>query len=289
MKKIYFTLLLIGNCALVKGQTDSVASNFKHEVGLGAGAGLSTLLYKTNADVKAGAGGVFFFDYAYSFRPNWSIVTGVSLSYAQTQAEAKAIKQRTQQTYIFDVPTTLYLESEFENLREKQEALFIHIPVMIRYQSTLEGNTQYYVALGGKIGLNVWNRGRAYADKLITTGNFEDFKQIFKDVITHNFTSTSNVNYENEMPLSNIDFSVAFEAGVKQTITRGTRLYVGLFCEYGIGSLTNKHKEDALVSYEPDDSKIFNYIGLLASSHLDGKKVNLFSAGLKMRFTFCLE
>jgi hypothetical protein len=286
MKKIFLilTVLAVANVQ-VKAQDSS-----KHELGLSAGTGLSTLLYKRTGDegaVKGGAGLAGSLDYSYSFHPNIAIVTGLSLTYSSAQAESKAISQSVEQTYMFDVPTTLELASNLENFTERQKTIFLHIPIMVRYQSTIVGKTQYYVALGGKIGFNVWNKYKAHADALVTTGNFDEFKQIFKDVPSHNFLTTNNVNYSGVKTFNTPDFSIALEAGVKQTITRGTRLYVGLFCEYGLTNLLSiRGTEDALISYNPDNSRTFQYSGLFQSSHISS--VHLLSAGLKVRFTFCL-
>jgi hypothetical protein len=271
-----------------------------HEVGISAGTGLSTLLYKRtgeNGAVKAGAGGVFSFDYAYGFNRNWAIVTGVSLLYSQQQAESKSINQGFEQTYEFEpgVFTTLILNSTLKNWIEKQKALFLQIPIMARYQSSLKGKTQYYVALGGKVGFNVLNNYKAYADMLVTEGIFDEFKQVLTDIPNHNFVTINNVEYRGKGKNFTPNFSIAFEAGVKQTITSNTRLYVGLFCEYGVNNLNGSGRhaapesESSLVSYQPDNSGIFNYVGLLQSNTMKNNSVNLLSAGLKLRFTFYLS
>jgi hypothetical protein len=297
MKKIFFIIAALA--ALQAARAQDTVFHSAHELGVSAGTGLSTLLYKSvgiDGAVKAGAGGVFSIDYAYSFRPDWAIVTGISFLYTQQQAESKSISQSVEQTYIFDAPTTttLLLNSTLEKWTEKQSASFLQIPIMIRYQSTLKGKTQYYVALGGKLSFNVLNTYNAYADVLVTTGNFDEFKQVFTNVPNHNFTTTSGVQYKGKGTNFVPDFSIAFEAGVKQTITSGTRLYAGLFCEYGLSNLNGGNKyevitpENTLISYEPDNSRMFSYAGLLQSNTMKGKHVNLFSAGLKLRFTFCL-
>jgi hypothetical protein len=294
MKKIFFIAVTLTLATL---QTVRAHGGAVHEVGVSAYTGLSTLLYKsTGVDgaVKAGAGGGFSLDYGYNFNPNWAVVTGVSLLHTQQRAESKSISQSVEQTYIFDEPVTLYLSSTLENWTEKQRLFFLQIPIMARYQSALNGETQYHIAFGGKISFNIWNSYDSYADRLVTEGNFDEFKQVFSNVPSHNWLTTNNVEYNGNNDFLTPEFSLAFEIGVKQIVTGRTWLYAGLFCEYGLSNLNSKMKhktpvaDNELISYDPDDSRMFKYTGLLQSNTMRENRVNLFSAGLKLRFTFCL-
>jgi hypothetical protein len=299
MKKSIFIIAALVTSQMSYAQQDTVFFPV-HEIGVSAGTGLSTLLYKSVGEdgaVKAGAGGVFSFDYAYNFNYNWAIVTGVSFLYSQQRAESKSISQNYEQTYEFEpnVFTTIILNSTLKNWTEKQEALFLQIPVMARYQSALKGKIQYYVALGGKIGFNVLNSYKAHADMLVTEGVFDEFRQVFTNIPNHNFMTINDMEYSGKGANFIPNFSIAFEAGVKQTITSSTRLYVGLFCEYGLSNLNGGDRyavsglENNLVSYQPDNSHVFNYAGLLQSGTMKNNSVNLLSAGLKLRFTFNLK
>jgi hypothetical protein len=289
MKKIFFITVSILTAQFAQSQL--------HEVGISRGTGISTLLYKgtsIDASVKVGAGFVLSFDYIYNFRPNWGLSTGVSFLYAQQKVKSNSVSESVAQTYIFDVPTKLLLNSMLKNWSEKQNSLFIQIPIMARYQSTLDGKTQYYISIGGKVGFNVLNDYVARADMLTTSGNFDKFRQVFNNVPNHNFITINDVKYNGRSPNFVADFSVAFEAGAKWAIGSRNCLYAGLFCEYGLTNLNGGNRYDAanientLISYQPDNTGMFSYSGLFQTNITKDNRVNLFSIGLKVRFTFCL-
>ncbi|MDR2123139.1 MAG: outer membrane beta-barrel protein, partial [Flavobacteriaceae bacterium] len=149
MKKILTltltALLAVGN---LTAQDQS-----KHEFSLWGTGGLSALNYSTDVgDSKGGLGSSLGIGYSYSLTDQWSIGTGLELSFHNSKTTFDSYSDSYASNdgeYDFDFYTTV---SGYE---EKQNAAFLNIPVVAQFQTPVSGENKFYASGGIKIGIPV--------------------------------------------------------------------------------------------------------------------------------------
>jgi hypothetical protein len=127
---------------------------------------------------------------------------------------------------------------------EKQNAMFLNIPVMLQYQ-TGKAN-KFYVLGGAKIGIPLSGSYKMTA-KITNNGYYPKY---------NNWASTQKFAgfgvFENQKSDGDLDLKVSFmlsaEAGMKWAISDNLRLYTGLYFDYGLNDIVGAH-----------DKPFFNY------------------------------
>lgn len=227
----------------------------QNEFSVWGGGGLSSLGYSLNKGSHTeGGGGFVGVGYQYYFSPNWGIGTGIEVSLLNAEMESPDLKSEYETvgpSYVGPNPTSsdinhFLFTGNYKSISESQQAVYLNIPVMARYEYGL--NTRFYAAAGVKIGIPVRATFEQTAHKLITTGYYPYEGTTYTDLPQHGFTT-----FEKRTKKGNLDLGVSValsaEIGVKWKLTDITSFYMGVYCDYGVNNVNKSKKNNPLLEY----------------------------------------
>ena len=241
----------------------------QHEFSVYSGGGLSTLNYDVTAGKqKNGLGGHFGLGYQYLFAPKWGVGTGVELAFYNARYNASNLFSTYMTTDIQGAD--FQFRSEINNLKEKQRAAMLQIPLMLYHQSkkTENSNRQYYGAVGGKIGIPLKGKYRATAD-LSNAGYYAHENSLYD---TQEFMGFGN--FPNRKANGELDFKTTFfasaEAGVKWNLNDKYSLYTGVYFDYGLNNIKKQQDVSStspIVEYNKTNPTEFAVNSVLQSQY----------------------
>lgn len=286
MKVVKYILIAVAglmSCTALNGQS-------RHEFSVYAGGGLSSLNYKTTiGDQKDGFGGSFGLGYHYFFTDNIALGTGLELSLYNAKATFNSLSDK----YITkDIDGNSFeFRSTVTNYEEKQNSMFVNIPVMLQYQ--FEGENKFYIAAGGKIGIPVSGKYKTEGATIKNSGHYTEDDLDHMDQEFLGFGTFTGRDMDED-----VDFKVAFmlslELGMKWKIGETMSLYTGAYLDYGLNDIQKDSRTDNFVAYNTASPKDFKTSSILTSKYsLDGAtvmtftdKVSPIAAGIKIRLAF---
>ena len=286
MKLIKYIIIAVAglmSCTALVGQS-------QHELSIYAGGGLSTLNYKTTiGDQKDGFGGQFGVGYQYFFTGNIGLNTGLELSLHNAKTTFGNVSDRYMAKDIDG--QNFEFRSTVSNYEEKQNAMFLNIPIMLQYQ--FEGENKFYIAAGGKIGIPVNGKYKTSGATIKNSGYYpqEDLEHTTQEFL--GFGTFTGRDMDDD-----VDFKVAFilsaELGMKWKIGDNLSLYTGAYLDYGLNDIQKDSRTKNFVAYNTANPKEFTTNSILASKFsMDGNtimtftdKVSPLAAGIKIRLAF---
>lgn len=266
----------------------------KHEFSVGLIGGIHTLDYDLSKgkQSKPFSGGIGV-GYTYFFKKNIGLATGLDLAFYNTKV---TLDELVGNHTAFDHYSQEYFDFNYtlRNYEEKQNALFINIPIMLHYQFTDGESVKFYAAGGGKIGLPISGKYKSEGADLSTYGYYPDSDVTLTSQTFRGFGDFATRKQDNEQKYK-MSFSLAVELGAKWRLPNDLSLYTGAYMDYGLNDIHKKDKQQGqhLVMYNEmnPESHIFN--GIANSSHVQNgemrtmvDKVNLLAYGLKVRLAF---
>ncbi|MDP5077223.1 MAG: hypothetical protein NWQ19_03965 [Nonlabens sp.] len=224
---------------------------------------------------------------AAGLNDNWSIHSGLGISYIQTGNTVGSYR---------DVENTTDQEGEsFEfrynltNYEEKQQSVLLSIPVSVQYETS--GNqTRFYSKLGASANFFVGSKSTGSANSLVTSGYFERFNGELTAPRFAGFGTFENIEFTDKDLEIKPSYNAFVELGVKEQITTGHWLYIGAFVEYGLNDLSD-NQGSSLIQYNQNQPIDFiNNSVLNASNQTTGEpflgKINLMMIGLRINYDF---
>jgi hypothetical protein len=236
-----------------------------------------------NVDKLDGVVGV---GYTFFFHRHWGIATGAEMAFCYNVVEDREITESTPGTYSSGASTeSMYFNSTLKDFKETRRATYIHIPLLLRFQTA--GRHKFYMAVGAKAGLAVSGKYDAGAASLETSGYFPESGQTFTNMPNHGFTTVQKPSWSGTIDFG-LNVSLAVEAGARWAMGKHMALYTGFYFDYGLLDVTPEKTATGLVNYQAATPSEFAYNCTLAASrpstgaaYVD--KVSLFSAGIKMQ------
>jgi hypothetical protein len=202
---------------------------------------------------KAGFGNLTGIGYTYFFSERWGVSSGVEVALYNnkyTLPSASGVNQENDGTNDFEL---IYHLSNYE---EKQRALLLNIPVMLRYQYPLCSNgMNLYVALGGKAGIPVKANYKARTEELETFGFFPQYDLTLREPEFMGFGTYNNVQSDNDLLLNTAIFASA-EAGVKWPLANKLFLYTGIYADYGLNNINGNLRLNPTPEYAAIVNKV---------------------------------
>jgi len=283
MKTILSVVIGLLFCAAINAQ-------YKNELSINGGGGLSTLNYNVTAGKQnSGLGGKFGLGYQFFFSKNFGLGTGAELALYNAKY---TLDNLSQQYMTADMDGTDFeFRSAITNYKETQQALMVQIPLMLQFQTG--SKHQFYAALGGKAGIPVSGKSKNSSASIVNSGyyseeNYEYTTQEFMGFGTFTGRSANN----------NLNFQTAFfasaEAGVKWKLKDKMALYTGVYLDYG---LNNIYKENStaqqFVTYNTANPRDFTENSILASQYTQNgnsqsftDKIAPMAVGIKLGLAF---
>lgn len=285
MRKLkYIAPFLLSICMLTTGYSQG-----KHEYSAALGGGLSSLQYSVDfGDRTSQMGGSFSLGYGYNFNQEFSLQTGVELSIYQSKVEMNQFNSI--QLGLRDADDhNLSYKSAVSGYEEKQSAMYINIPVMVRYQTN--GKTKFYGALGPKIGIPISGKYKGSGATFVNKGYFPDFNNTL-DAPTHMGFGT----FKDKDVDESLDYKVAImlsaEAGLKWELSSGKAIYTGIYFDYGLNDIIKDSRDQSFVVYNKTNPTEFTNNSVLNSSYDNNGKLQKFTSkvapmavGIKVHFS----
>ena len=230
-------LSAIAMAVSVSAQTENYVP--KHEFSISGFGGLSTLNYKVNVpqnpyidgvDRKMGLGGGVGLDWTYHFSKHWGLRLGVQAALYN----AKAKKDFTLNGIYMPDQTLIDIDGK---LQEKQRAVYAQVPLMVQWM-TPAGKNHFYVALGGKFGMRLWDNYKQIADAKAT------YHPVYNAPTRAAYDPEREIHesYRGTIGLKRFDVMGSAEVGMRWTLGNGVGLYTGLYFDYGFLNTAPKAK-----------------------------------------------
>ena len=230
-------LSAIAMAVSVSAQTENYVP--KHEFSISGFGGLSTLNYKVNipqnpyidgVDRKMGLGGGVGLDWTYHFSKHWGLRLGVQAALYN----AKAKKDFTLNGIYMPDQTLIDIDGK---LQEKQRAVYAQVPLMVQWM-TPAGKNHFYVALGGKLGMRLWDNYKQIADVKTT------YLPVYNAPTRAAYDPEREIHesYRGTIGLKRFDVMGSAEVGMRWTLGNGVGLYTGLYFDYGFLNTAPKAK-----------------------------------------------
>ena len=247
----------------------SALAQSAHEFSVYAGGGLSTLNYSLReGNRNDGRGGDFGLGYTYFFHKQWGINTGLGLAFYNAKAVLNNGTVVITPNLQDNEGDTFDMYSTLDGYEEKQNTMFLNIPVMLQYQTN---KTNKFYALGGvKIGIPLSGSYQITGATITNKGYYPKYDNW---LTTQQFMGFGV--FENQKPGGDLDLKVSFmlsaEAGMKWAIGNNLRLYTGLYVDYGLNDIVRAHNKP-VVNYSADAPENISINSALES--LSGKVSN---------------
>jgi outer membrane protein OmpA-like peptidoglycan-associated protein len=252
---------------------------------IGLEGGLQGMHYSLqNGDSKPQAGGALSIGYTYRLNRNWDLLAGVSGGVYRTEATLKdGVVFTSNQVddggsaFEYSVKTTGY--------KETQRYFAASIPVLLQYHTTDEG-VQWFFDGGGKVFVPFSTNVQASARQLALSGYYPDYNIDVSNLPQHGFGTIDNWKSSATAQLKP-SVAVSAATGASFPLLPGTRLYAGVFVDYGLTSLLKKGESKPFASYSSTGVS-----GVQAGSVLNlpsTGKATLLSFGLQLRVSFGLS
>ena len=229
-------LSAIAMAVSVSAQTENYVP--KHEFSISGFGGLSTLNYKVNipqnpyidgVDRKMGLGGGVGLDWTYHFSKHWGLRLGVQAALYN----AKAKKDFTLNGIYMRDQALIDIDGK---LQEKQRAVYAQVPLMVQWM-TPAGKNHFYVALGGKLGMRLWDNYKQIADAKAT------YHPVYNAPTRAAYDPEGkHESYRGTIGLKRFDVMGSAEVGMRWTLGNGVGLYTGLYFDYGFLNTAPKAK-----------------------------------------------
>ncbi|WP_121667539.1 outer membrane beta-barrel protein [Mesonia aquimarina] len=277
-KQFSFICLFISILSINIGQAQT-----RSEFAIEAGGIFNKLTYELSsedASINHSDGASIGIGYSFYLKPQWAISIGGIYQHYQSEARFGILQGSYTATDIegenFEFRYTATDYSEEQNLN------VVHIPLTLQFQT--EGDTKIYVRAGGQIGILLSSEYTSITERLSTSGYYPQYDAELFDPQFMGFGTYNNLKAPARELDWNTSFSAVLEAGVKREAGKNSHLYIGFFINYGLNTISNDNREEALVAYQtskPDDF-LFNSI----FSTGNAKQARLQSFGVKLRYAF---
>ncbi|GHV61778.1 hypothetical protein FACS1894195_2810 [Bacteroidia bacterium] len=264
-------LLLCGGIAAAQTPT--------HEFSAYALGGLSSVQYSAPSSMKVagGFGGGAGFGYTYFMTPQWGISTGLEFSLSSATLTADNYQEKYE---LLSFHNMTFI-SDFVGYEEKQSATYLHIPLMLRFQTT--GTHRFQAGAGLKLGFALSGSYAGTIKSLTTSGAFPKTEIIVGGEPQHALTEYPNESYSGDLSLG-LNVAIAVDAGMRWGLSEKLGLYTGVYLDYGVVNVLPSPTAH-LVEYDPNSGKL-TYNSAFTTQLLD--KANLFSVGVKVGLAFGL-
>jgi outer membrane protein OmpA-like peptidoglycan-associated protein len=226
-------------------------------------------------------GGSIELTYSFRLGSSWNLLSGFTGGLYRTQASLPdGIAFMSYQVddagsaFLYSIKTTGY--------EETQQFYAAGIPLLLQYHTTGRG-VQWYFIGGGKALIPFSSSITVSAKQLALSGYYPDFNIEVTDLPQHGFGTITNWRTS---ATTNLKPTAALSAatGVSFSLSRGTRLYAGVYAEYGLTDLKGKKDSMPLVSYSSTGITAVEAGSVLSRPNTGS--VTLLSFGFQLRLGF---
>jgi outer membrane protein OmpA-like peptidoglycan-associated protein len=230
---------------LIAMNTHTVAQGLS----VGLGGGLQGMQYRLpDGTDKLLPGGSLELLYTFQLKGPWNLITGLTGGVYRTQASLP--DGTVFSTYqVDDEGSAFQYSMKAEGYREIQSFFAAGIPVLLQYHTTGTG-TQWYINGGGKILFPSSANIKISAQQIILSGYYPDYNIELSDVPQHGFGAINGWKASASSTLRPTA-ALSLATGFSFAMPGGSRIYAGLYIDYGLTGLKGRRDSLPLVSYSP--------------------------------------
>ncbi len=262
MKKQIIISLSILLCGVIQSQEKGSFLHFN------VGSGLNTLSYKLlDGTQKGQAGYTLNAAYSYFFTPHWGIQSGIGMQSFRSLSIQNDLSSDPDidtdgQTYEFRTYT--------KNWQEKQQVLFVDIPLELQYKHSFSKKFGIIASAGAKLSYPIHASYKTSGGTLTTSGYYSQWDIELNDMPQHGFSTYTDFNGNSSLKPTYMGIA---ELGGTYKLSEKMDLYLGGY--YNLG-LNNVLKPGTAQLYQPDGV----YNGVFATPQ--AKDVRPYSIGIKV-------
>lgn len=284
-------IILLAVAGIFTCTAASSQSKTKHEVSFWGAGGLSTLKYDTEAGSnKNGFGGAVGVGYNYLLTDRWSLGTGAELSFYNAKTEIGSLSDSYKAN---DGEADFEFRTAISNYEEKQNTMFINIPVVVQYQLPVMSENKFYVSGGFKFGIPASKKFKVVNADLKNVGYYAHLENPIDGPRFMGFGSFNQKDIKDDLDLK-VAYMLSFETGMKWNLSESLSLYTGAYFDYGLNDIS-KNNDKRLIGYNKENPEEFIHNSTLSSQYTaDGEttvlvdKIKPVAIGIKVRLAFGL-
>ena len=251
------------------------------ELGIELNGGLQGTQYQLrNGTVTPLPGGSLGLTYTFRLAPNWGLVTGITGGIYRTQARL----HDSAFTYseVDDAGSAFEFTVKAPGYTETQQFVAAGIPLLLQYH-TAGPKTRWYADLGGRAVFPLSASIRQSAQQLSLSGYYPDVNIEVANLPQHGFGTTNNWKTSQTVSLKPAAV-LTVSTGVSFRISNNSRLYTGLYLDYGLTPVKSDNDSLPFVTYSPtgishvEANSVWNMTA--------AGKVSILSFGLQVRLSF---
>jgi OOP family OmpA-OmpF porin len=234
-----------------------------------------------NGQSKQLPGGSLGLLYTFRLGSQWGLVTGITGGLYRTQATLQDGVVFTSYQ-VDDQGSAFQYNLKATGYKETQQFFAAGIPLMLQYHTAGAG-MQWYFNGGGKVLFPSNASIQASAQQLSLSGYYPDYNLDISNLPQHGFGTIKNWSSSTTTQLKPAA-ALSVATGISFGVSPGTRLYTGLYVDYGLTSLKNGNGAMPLATYSSTGIS-----GVQANSVLNMQiagQMTLLSFGLQVRLSF---
>jgi outer membrane protein OmpA-like peptidoglycan-associated protein len=252
------------------------------ELGIELNGGLQGMRYPLqNGESKPLPGGSLGLNYTFQLSKGWGLLTGIAGGLYRTEA---SLNDGMVLSYdqVDDAGSAFQYNLKPTGYKETQQFFAATIPLLLQYH-TADAGMQWYFNGGGKVLFPFNSTIQVSAQQLSLSGYYPDFNLEVSNLPQHGF---GTVNGWKASATTQLKPAAALSAatGLSFGISSGTRLYAGVFVDYGLTGLKAKHDSMPVITYSPAGINKVQANSVLNTQNAGQAK--LLSFGLEVRLSF---
>lgn len=273
--KITLATIILAN-AFINAQEFNIKIN-------GGPSGIRYNSTSGNGKPKIGAG--FGLGYTYFFSKNWGISTGIDAAYSQNSFELNdgtiiSSYEVDDQAAAFEYRVT---SSKY---KESQSFISASIPLLVQYRAAVSTQSEWYIAAGAKVLFPGKQNVKASAEQLQLSGYYPDLNLLVDELPAHGFGTLNNWQDKTSVSLPT-SFLLSLETGLSFTLKEKTKLYTGIYLDYGLSDMARNTVDQNIVSYTPNGIDNIQAQGIIGNKKTVHES-RYFAAGLQVKLGFSL-
>jgi OOP family OmpA-OmpF porin len=231
-----------------------------------------------NKPLPAGSLGLL---YTFELGRNWGLITGITGGVYRTQATFP--NGTTFSNYqVDDEGSAFHYSMKTEGYKETQQFLAAGVPLLLQYHTAGAG-TQWYFNGGGKVLFPSSANVAISAQQLTLSGYYPDYNVTLSNLPQHGFGTITNWKASTTAVLKPTS-ALIVATGLSFSLSHSTRLYTGLYAEYGLTNLKSGSDSLPLVTYSPTGISAIKASGVLNMQNAGQMKALAF--GVQVRISF---
>jgi OOP family OmpA-OmpF porin len=259
-----------------------ILQGYSQELGIELDGGLQGMRYVIQGgQTKLLPGGSLGLNYTFKLGGQWGLLTGITGGLYRTQ-----VTLQDGHTFSYDevddAGSAFQYNLKFTGYKETQQFFAASIPLLLQYHTVGPGK-QWYFNGGGKIFIPFNTNVKISAQQVSLSGYYPDFNIAVSNLPQHGF-GTINGWKGNSTPDLKPAAALSAAGGVIFRISPTTRLYTGLYVDFGLTGLNRKNDSMPLATYNSSDVNRVEANSVLNMEN--ASQATLLSFGLQVRLSF---